>query len=314
MKKLLFALLICTGHICAAQVTPEYCVYLVKGKVTSAKPNAKPVEVKQKQLLYKNEVLTFAKNAELTLINREDKLLVLNAAGSVRVNDLAKKFNATSPSVTKNYLKLAFRELLEPQRDYASFKARNIGGTRGGASRGDGCDNVIFPISQLKTAEDSINFKWHLSSPPEEYTLLIYDSQAKEIFKAAVKDTQYFVNVQTAFLGKKGKFYWKVAGKSGNCENDPVVFEILNKADEEKLIPNLIFQKGGDNLLSQLQIIDELEQDKWIYTALRHYASLTKNNPDDEPLLKSYVLFLLKYGFDEEARKAWSSITIKAKT
>lgn len=314
MKKLLLVLLFFTGYVCAAQTTPEYCVYLVKGKVTSAKSNAKPIEVKQKQLLYKNEVLTFAKNAELTLINRDDKLLVLNAAGSVKVNDLAKKFSTTSPSVTKNYLKLAFRELLDPQRDYASFKDKNIGGIRGGVSRGDGCDKVIFPISELKTAEDSVSFKWHPSSPSDEYNLLIYDSQAKEIFKTTVKDTQYIVNMQTVLQGKKGKFYWKVTGKRGGCENDPIGFEILDRGDEEKLVPNLIFQKGGNDLLSQLQIIDELEQDKWIYTALKYYATLAKNNPDDEPLLKSYVLFLLKYGFDEEAQKAWSSMKAKAKT
>src|SRR5450631_1880678 len=126
MKSLLFAVLVLTCKICASQKFPDYCVYIVKGEVTITKAGSGPLQVKQKQLLYKNELLSLAKNSEVTLINKEDKLLVWNTTGSIKVNDLALKFKSTSPSVTKSYLDLAFHELLDPNYDYASFKQKNV--------------------------------------------------------------------------------------------------------------------------------------------------------------------------------------------
>lgn len=312
MKTFLFAALCFTFYLCKAQAIPDYCVYLVKGKVTVAKANTKHLQIKQKQLLYKNEFLILAKNSEVTLINKEDKLLVLNTPGLIKVNDLSKKFITASPSVTKSYLRLAFHELLDPHYDLSGFIDKNVGGSRGGVSRGDGCDNLVFPIKEFKTAENAIQFKWHKTSPVNNYTFIIYDSLAKETVNLNVKDTQLIIDIDKDLAGKTGRYYWEVKGKNGGCENDPISFEIINKADEQKLVPNLIFQKGGKDLFSQLQIVDELERDKWIHTAMKYYATIVQNNPDDDPLLKSYVLFLLKYGFNEEAHAAWKNVKGKS--
>ncbi len=65
------------------------------------------------------------------------------------------------------------------------------------------------------------------------------------------------------------------------------------------------FLYNNEDIFSGLQIIDELEKDKWIYSAMRYYENIVHKNPLDIPLLQSYVLFLLKYGFDAEASEAW---------
>ena len=41
---------------------------------------------------------------------------------------------------------------------------------------------------------------------------------------------------------------------------------------------------------------------------MKYYKTIVQNNPDDDPLLKSYVLFLLKYGFNDEANAAWKNV------
>lgn len=309
MRKLLFSVFVLALEICQGQQLPDYCVYLVKGKVTFSKQgSAKSVPVKQNQFLYKNEDLTLSKNSEITLINNDDRLLVLNEGGSFKVNDLEKKFNYTLSSVTKSYAHLVYHELLDPDYNYSSFRQNNLGGVRGGVSRGEDCDNLIFPVKDLKTDEDSILFKWHSNGTPGEYNLIIYDSLAKEIVSNKVKDTQQIISVNKALKGNTGKYYWVVKGNGTSCESDPIPFEIRSKEDGQKLIPALEIKKGNKDILSRLQIVDELEKDKWIYTAMKYYASIVQNNPGNVPLVKSYVLFLLKYGFDDKAAAAWKEI------
>ncbi len=154
----------------------------------------------------------------------------------------------------------------------------------------------------------SLIIKWYQSSPSNNYTFIIYDSTEKEIVNIAVKDTQNTVNINEALHGNTGKYYWEVKGKDPGCEEDPISFEIKNKEGEQKLIPALLIQKRSNDVLSQLQIVDALEKDKWIHTAMKYYATIVQGNPGNNPLVKSYVLFLLKYGFDEEAAKAWKEL------
>ena len=311
MKNLLSIAFMLACEICNAQQLPDYCVYLVKGTVTITRDNAKPVQVKQKDLIYKNELLVLGKNSEITLINKDDRLLVWNTAGAINVNDLAQKFTTSSPSVTKGYLNLAFHELLDPDYDYSNFKQHNVGGTKGGVSRGKECITLIFPVNDLKTSEDSIRFKWHGSSPLNDYTLVIYDSSSNEIIKTEAKDTQKTINIRDVLHGNKGKYHWLVKEKNQGCTAAPISFEIMTKENEEKLFPAMNTQNGNKNILSRLEIVDELEKEKWIYTAMKYYGAIVHDNPGNSPLAKSYVLFLLKYGFEDEAKKEWKGIQEK---
>jgi hypothetical protein len=302
-----FSFMLCS-FVSISQILPEYCVYLVKGNVTINTAGLKPQKINQNEYLFNNQVLSVGKSSEITLINKDAKLLVLNKEGSVKVSELAKKFSNSSPSITKTYLNLVFHELLDPKYDYTKFKQKNLGGIRGGVSRGGSCDNLIFPTNNLKTSGESIHFKWHPTSPSSEYTFFIYDLTGNEIVNMPVKDTQQTMNIRQALQGKTGKYYWMVKGKGSDCEDQPLSFEIMNKEDEQQIIQSLIVIKGEADLLNQLQIVDELEKNNWIYAASAYYSTIVKANSDNYPLLKSYVLFLLKYGFDDEADTTWKNI------
>jgi hypothetical protein len=296
-----------------AQTTkfPEYYVYLLKGNVTLSASNGKSEKIKLNQYLYEDGVLTIASNSEITLLNKEAKLLVLNTSGTFAVKNLANKFNNSTSSITKSYLKLLFDELLDPDYDYSKFQQKNLGGIRGGVSRGEGCGNLIFPVKDLKTSKDSILFKWHQTSM-DGYHFLIYDKDGNEAVNMIMKDTQIVIDASKLLKGTIGKYYWVIKGKDANaCEDDAIGFELMNKDDEQKLIPSLTLLKGSKDLLAQLQVIDELENNNWIYAASDLYATVLQANPDNIPLLKSYVLFLLNYGFNEEAEAIWRNKQVK---
>jgi len=62
---------------------------------------------------------------------------------------------------------------------------------------------------------------------------------------------------------------------------------------------------SNESLEKQLQQVDKLERNGFTDAASSRYASLVKANPRDKALMKSYVAFLLKYGFDDEAKAVW---------
>ncbi len=296
-----------------AQNFPEYCVFLVKGKVTLTNKSNSIIPIKQQQFIYKEEKLFLERNSELQLVNKHGVYLVLKTPGEYQVAGLARKVVPRQvPGITKTYLKLVFHEMLDPDYKYASFKKNNFGGTYGGVSRGDECGNLIFPVKGLKASVDTVHFKWHATSASGEYTLSVYDQSAREILNVPVKDTMMSLHVTDHLKGGPGKYFWAVKSHDGNCEDDPLAFELVNKPDEDKLIRQLIKDSNRHSLLDQLQLINELESHTHIYAAIDQYEKIVHANPGNIILLKSYILFLLKYGFEVKAMEWWGRyISIK---
>jgi hypothetical protein len=306
MKSFFLLLLISVCLQTGAQL-PDYYVYLVTGEVTITKPGAKPVPVKQKDLVYKNDILTLKKGMSVTLVDRDASFLTLNSpikcSGSELNQKAGKKGN---DGVTGKYLQLLYHELLDPSHDFEKFKKQNIAGIRGGVSRGDECNNRIFPINGLKTSAASIVFKWHATSPASGYSFEIYDGENKLVDSIHVKDTVYTIVVSEALKGKRGTFKWRVISADGNCEDEiPIYFEILTPESEQKLVEQLTAATDNPSLEKQLQQVDKLEKNGLIDAASSRYAAIVKTDPGDKALLKSYIVFLLKYGFDDKAKAAW---------
>jgi hypothetical protein len=285
---------------------PNYYVYLVHGYATITKPGTKPLPVKQHQLVFKNNILVLKKDAEITLVDRDANFLILNKAGTYKGDKLtenaAKKNNN---GITAKYLTLLFHELLDPNEDFEKFKSENIAGVWGGVSRGHDCGNRIFPVNGLKSSTGSIIFRWHKTSPSSRYSLVIYKDEHDSTV-IAVKDTLMSVNINETLHPRPGKYYWTVTSNDGACEDRvPVLFEILTPDDEQKLTGQPVINEDGKSVETQLLQIDKLDENGFIYAAMARYRNLVKANPENTSLRKSYVLFLLKYGFDEDAASAW---------
>lgn len=304
MKHVLFFLLPALFNVCSAQF-PDYYVYLVKGTVNVSKANAKPQPVKQSGFLYNNDVLNITKNAEITLVNKNAEYAVINTPGNVKVSSLSKKISASYTGVTKKYLNLVWEQVLDPDYDFTKFKEKNLTGVYGGVQRGESCNNLIFPVNGLKTSADSIVFKWQQTSPSSNYNFFIYDNEWNESAKISVKDTQLSVNT-TQLLSKKGKYFWLIKSDDGSCEDEiPLYFELLDKEQENKLIASLLPAGKNDSLTTELETIDKLEKNALVYAVKNQYINLINKYPDNKALLQMYIMFLLNYGFDDEARNAW---------
>lgn len=306
MKHILLVIFLFTFLIPMAQL-PEYYVYLVKGNVLQKKPNGPATPVKQKELVYKTDVLIINKDAALTLVNKEQKNLVLTEAGSYRVADLGKKLHVSNTGITKKYLNLLWHELLDPNYDYSKLKKENLAASWGGVSRGDLCNNRIFPINGLKTSADSIHFRWEATSPSSIYTLQLFNGDGTEVMTKELKDTLAVLPVKQVVNSRNGKYYWLVKSNDGTCEDEvPLYFEILSKDEEVKLIQGLLALPDDGQLIDKFQNIDRLEKQALINAASSYFRKLVSEHRDNDALKKSYVSFLLKYGFEDEAEILWN--------
>jgi hypothetical protein len=99
-----------------------------------------------------------------------------------------------------------------------------------------------------------------------------------------------------------------VKSNDATCEDEiPLYFELVTKEAEVRATDSIASINGDTDLSSQLQVINRLEKNGLIDAASDYYVRLIKANQHDAALRKSYVLFLLKYGFNEDALSAWNS-------
>lgn len=165
---------------------------------------------------------------------------------------------------------------------------------------------MLFPVQDMKTAELNLPFKWRKTSADNNYVLKIYDAEAKELASFPVKDTSIVVDL-TSYVSRPGKYYWRIQSDEANCEDDtPLAFQIISKEEENKI--ESAFQKIDASLMTQLAMVEILEKENMIWAAKKYLELLASKN-NDPALAKTYSWFLLKYHFDEEAKKIWESIS-----
>lgn len=308
--KILYLLAFTIATLGSKAQVPDYYVFLVKGDVEVSRPGAKAELLKQNNFVFKDQIIHLKDKAEITLSDNNQNFFVLKTAGTYKAKDLAKASYYHVPGVTEKYLKLVWGEFFSNHHDYTKFKKSNIAGVYGGVSRGSDCNNLLYPIQYLKTAEDSLHFNWLKTSPQSSYTFSIYDSEGTEVVNKTFKDTQAVLSLKSPLNLKSGKYYWKIKSIDGTCEEEePVSFEILSP-ENEKMALALIINEQESTVPDKLAAIDKMEKDGFIPAASKYFADIVAANPLDKALMKSYVLFLIKYNFDKEADHVWQRIAV----
>ena len=285
---------------------PEYYVYLVSGNVSVKKYGKDRISLKQGLIIYKNDSITLNKAAAVTLIDSVGNFLNVDSAGVYNGGDLATIFTVkANEGLSKKYFKFIFNELLNPDEDFETFKMENVTGVWGGALRGP-CLNRVFPTNGLRTSATSIVFKWHKTSQSSQYILAIYDTAINELLKMSVSDTLQHLDIPQKLGGRLGRYFWRVTSKDGTCEDEDLIsFELLGRNDMEGLTGQLIASFTNKDIELQLNGINTLETHGFVNEAFRCFEQLVKENPGNTALRKSYVSFLLDYGFEGEAVAAW---------
>lgn len=296
MKYVVLFLLLCTKAV-AQQA--GYLVYLVKGDVTVKAGKTTPKPVKQNQFIVPSDVVNLSSTAELTLADKDGNTFVLNSPGKYSGAGLVKQKKTTN-SLTQKYLGLLYNELLAPNHNYNKFHKNNLAGVWGGVNRGD-CDNLLFPAKGMKMSGEAFLFAWKKTSPANEYLLKIYDSTAKELVSLVALDTAMTVKIEGL---APGKYYWRIEGKNGDCEEErPLLFEIIPAEEEGRKISMMTKEASG--LADRLAAIEQLNNEGYITAAQKYFQTLISENGNNASLVKIYTLFLLKHHLNKEAQKVW---------
>ena len=164
--KSLFVFLCFVTHLQSNAQPQGYLVFLVKGNVIASKPGGKPVVLQQNAFVGNDQLITLQKNEEITLADKEQHFYVLKSPAIYKVKELDIMPPNPMSGLTRTYLKIAWNELVHSDHDFQKFKNENSSLEYGGVSRGDECNNLIYPIQGLKTSEDSLHFKWDQTSGP----------------------------------------------------------------------------------------------------------------------------------------------------
>lgn len=286
---------------------PAYCIYLMSGEVTVSSKGKQPEKAKLNQFLTDNQELKLGNKAQVTLVNKESKYLVLATPGTYPVSGLSQNLKNYPPGVTQKYVSLLWKDLVAAQDNFSSVKRSAASGTLGGVHRGDDCGGLLFPNPNLHASEDIIRFTWKKIPKANGYDLVLLDDQMNELIARQVSDTQAMVNMQKELGRKAGKMYWTVRVKNlPSCEIDPAPFEIFTKEEENKQFGTEAAFLAKEDMIAQLTEIDKLEKDGWVYRAFRCFDILLKANPGNRMLAGQYSMLLLQYGFDKEAEEVMS--------
>jgi hypothetical protein len=293
---------------------PAYFVYSLKGPAARQTSNAKLVQLKQNQLLYPSETLIVKQGAEVALANKNADYLLLKTPGTYKVAALAGflALRITVDNITKEYLRLLYNELLGTGFNYTRLKKESTRKAWGGVPRGSGAIQLLFPQNGLKTAGDSLRFVWKGLWGTPVYYLQLLDGQDNRISTIPVRDTQYMLPLQQLQQGQAGRYYWYVARDTAlHGENELYHFDVLPKEEEAQLAAAIVAPFDHTNLLQGLKSIEQLEANGLIDAAFRQYQQLLASHPGNKVLRKSYALFLMQRGYDEQAKRIMENSVAK---
>lgn len=306
MKIILSLFLIVCNSALLAQ-TNDYCIYLMSGDIKVGTKGKSPEKAKVNQFLSNNQELLIAEKAQVTLVTKDARYLTLNTAGTYKVSDMASNLKNYPPGVTQKYVSLLWKDLVAAQDNFSTARKSAAAGTIGGVHRGDECGTLIFPSVNMRTSSEQIRFIWKSIPSVNQYELQIMDGQMNDIFSKQLSDTQINLSLSKEMAGKTGEMYWTVKVKSGSsCDIEAKPFQIFKREEEDKILgPDKEISETADPI-GQLQAIDQLEKDGWIYRAFHRYELLLKANPGNRMLTGQYAMLLMQYGFLKEAEEIYS--------
>ena len=293
-------------YVASSQV-PSYCIYLMSGDITVSAKGKQPEKARINQFLTDNQELKLGNKAQLTLVNKDSKYLVLNTAGTYQVGALSQNLKNYPPGVTQKYVSLLWKDLVASQDNFSAVRKSASAGVIGGVHRGDDCGVLVFPSPGMRTSNDDIRFIWKKNGKGGEYELSVSDDQMNEILTRPVSDTQVNLVISRDLKGMKGRMYWSIRPRAmPSCEIEASPFDLASNDEADKAVATERDFLAKNDPIDQLSVIDQLIKDGWVYKAFRFYDILVRNNPGNRMISGQYAMLLLQYGFSKEAEEVYN--------
>lgn len=278
LKKLINAILLLPVFILltgAGEVEfPKFTVHLVKGVATLKKPAAKVVAIKQKDLVFSEDLIEIKKdNTEIHLIDKDGNFVVLTKKGKYKAGDIKNAEIRKNTGIIKKYFHLLWEDSFHPEpSDRVSVK--NIGGASGGVERGDDdCQLIVLPVNGEATSADTIRFAWH-AGKTNTYSFVLLNEEGVEAMNLVLHDTSLIALAPGWRTGARTSYYVSVREAGVNCSTSSKSrFYLVDKEQEKKEIAALLKQVNNDDpLLYNLQVADILEKNGFFQEAKNYIA------------------------------------------
>ncbi len=217
--KFIFFLLAC--YLNSPAQMPEYFVDLYIGSVQILKPGKKPVQVKNRTLLFREDKILLKKDGDqVTLLNKEAEYLILNKKGVYSIADLTGFPRRKSAGITKRYAELVLEELLRPSSIGDNARLKNIAGSNGGVDRG-ACDFVGGPENNIATADQELEFSWMPIDSTVHYRFSLLDEHNNELLGIMIRDTVFRLSNNHWLPEPENNYYWQVKSVENDCGDMP---------------------------------------------------------------------------------------------
>lgn len=241
---------------------PEFYTHFVKGQVFVKKAGKKWLPMKQKDLLFKEDMIEIRQdNMEAHLVDKDGNFIVLKTKGIYRSGDLHKQVVKKTTGITQKYFALLWKDLNEPELKMPHLTVENLTGSWGGPGRGDSaCDLLVFPQYGECISNDTLTFSWKKSGSASSYNFILMNERRNEMFNFITHDTSVTAIVGNMKNSDKTMLYWTVNPVGQNCATpERAMIYLLTKNEESKIISTVLSTvKQEDPLIYHLEVADQL--------------------------------------------------------
>jgi hypothetical protein len=171
---------------------------------------------------------------------------------------------------------------LAPKKPGKDSKPQIGGGTRGGSVR-----PVLFAPQLGKTYTTTPTFFWGYRDPESDFTVTLYDSDEKELYKAKVHIRRFAYPASAPALKPGATYSWTVRSSSLIAEPAEAVEFVVQTEAERDSTRRALRAIAGDSEEAQVQRAEVFVDARLWYDAVAAYTSLILKNPDDPFLYRS---------------------------
>lgn len=254
MKRFLI-LLIFIPFLVAGQTGKDLLIFSVNGDV-SINRGRESIQKIIGQTLQKTDLLKIS-NGSVTIINMENKRIVVSKSGTYTCDELEKMMQEAETSLTNRYFALVWKKM---------NKHEEAVNRSGGIIRGE--KEELLPLDSTVVLSDTICF-YMKNEAMQAYKLVIKDEKYRVLKELSLKDSIFTMPVSAINAGKTGTYFWEIEIPFVKAP-DTRCFFIPEKSRKKKLLKayndaESVFSNYDYEIKSQLTIEYLIENRVYVY-------------------------------------------------
>jgi len=260
---------------------PQCYVYTITGDAFLFN-KGKRVHLIQGNLIFHNDTIAVNRSCSLTLLDQNNKFIIVDHPGKYTYEDLQKTLNVKPTGITQKFFHFIWEDLLKPNSENIATPSKVVGGIVGGAKRGTCNPDMLEPIDNSKIANDTILFSWAHLPEVNSYQVVLDDSEGNEFINMITRDTSFEILTRNLLRSEATSYSWKIVAIGRSANDCKYSFTVVTPSEKQKNIDLLVndIKNDNDDFLYYLKISDTLAKNGWYEEAVQYYnkakAALSK--------------------------------------